>query len=881
MVFGGAFASIALYHKSVMLCYNGCMKHVAIGILAHVDAGKTTMAEAMLYETGAIRNLGRVDHKDAFLDTQRLERRRGITIFSKQALFDLGDTRVTLLDTPGHMDFSAEMERTLSVLDYAVLVISGPDGVQAHTATLWTLLERYHIPTFLWINKMDLTDGEQEKEFRTGLMQLLQGKLSGRCVDVASPDGMEAAALTEEAALEEFLASGTLSEETFCRLIAARRLFPCWFGSALKLQGVKEFLQGLADYAQPKEWPAEQKGRVFKITRAEDGQRLTWMKLTGGSLRVRGELEGEKISQIRIYNGTKYETAEEVQAGQVFALCGPAETYAGQAAGSETALRRPLLEPVLSYRITPADGTDSHTALTKLSQLAEEDPMLRIVWNPQLQEIQAQLMGEVQIEVLQQIIEDRFGMNVSIDSGRILYKETIEEPVEGVGHFEPLRHYAEVHLLLEPLPSGSGIILESLCHVDDLDLNWQRLILTNLAEKTHLGVLTGSPLTDVKISVIAGRAHLKHTEGGDFRQATYRAVRQGLMSAKNMLLEPWYRFRLEVPPECIGRAIGDVKAMHAEFEGPSDSVDSLLLTGIAPVSEMQDYQRELLSYTKGRGRLTCRFEGYFPCHNTAKVIEETGYDALRDADNPADSVFCSHGAGVNVKWDKVREFMHVDSGIRVADGEVVEASSPKVRTGRTLDLDERALEEIMAREFGPIKRPVYSAVTRGEKAAKDARRREVRKDYLIVDGYNVIFAWDELKDLAKGSFAGARERLTEMLVNYHGYRGGELVLVFDGYKVKGNPGTKEETGGIHIVYTKENESADNYIEKLVHEIGKNYQVRVATSDGLIQLTALRMGVQRLSARELEFEVRNALDEIDEVLENQERGGYKLGDLVDL
>ena len=857
------------------------MKHVVIGILAHVDAGKTTMAEAMLYETGAIRSLGRVDHQDAFLDTQRLERRRGITIFSKQALFDLGGVRVTLLDTPGHMDFSAEMERTLSVLDYAILVISGPDGVQAHTATLWALLERYHIPTFLWINKMDLSDEAQEGTFRSGLMQLLQGKLSSRCIDIGSADGLEAAALTDEAALEEFLASGTLSKDTVCRLIAARKLFPCWFGSALKLQGVKEFLQGLSDYAQPKSWPSEQKGRVFKITRADDGQRLTWMKLTGGGLKVRGELEGEKIAQIRIYNGTKYETADEVQAGQVFALCGPVETYAGQAVGSEPVLRRPLLEPVLSYRIVPTDGTDAHTALQKLSQLAEEDPMLRIVWNPQLQEIQAQLMGEVQIEVLQQIIEDRFGMSVTIDSGRILYKETIEEPVEGVGHFEPLRHYAEVHLLMEPLPSGSGIILESLCHVDDLDLNWQRLILTNLAEKTHLGVLTGSPLTDIKISVIAGRAHLKHTEGGDFRQATYRAVRQGLMSAKNILLEPWYRFRLEVPPECIGRAIGDVKAMHAEFEGPSDCVDSLLLTGTAPVSEMQDYQRELLSYTKGRGRLTCRFEGYFPCHNTAKVVEETGYDALRDAENPADSVFCSHGAGVNVKWDKVRDFMHVDSGIRVADGEVVEASSPKVRTGRTLDLDERALEEIMAREFGPIKRPVYSAVTRGEKAAKDARRREVRKDYLIVDGYNVIFAWDELKELAKGSFAGARERLTEMLVNYHGYRGGELVLVFDGYKVKGNPGTKEETGGIHVVYTKENESADNYIEKLVHEIGKNYQVRVATSDGLIQLTALRMGVQRLSARELEFEVRKALEEINEVLENQERGAYKLGDLVDL
>ena len=866
------------------------MKHTVIGILAHVDAGKTSMAEAMLYETGAIKTLGRVDHKDAFLDTQRLERRRGITIFSKQAIFDLGDTRVTLLDTPGHMDFSAEMERTLSVLDYAILVISGPDGVQAHTATVWALLQRYQVPTFLWVNKMDLAEAAGPDE-RARILQLLQGKLSPHCIDMQAADAAETMALADETALDEFLAEGTLGQRTIQRLAAERRIVPCWFGSALKLEGVREFLDGMKNCLREKAWPSDTRGRVFKITRAEDGTRLTWMKLTGGSLKVRseiaspvsedGEEKSEKITQIRIYNGTKYETAEEVRPGQVFALCGPMLTYAGQAIGAEREAKQPLLEPVLSYRIVPTDGTDVHTALQKLSQLAEEDPMLRIVWEPRLQEIQAQLMGEVQIEVLQQIIEDRFGMTVSIDSGRILYKETIEEPVEGVGHFEPLRHYAEVHLLMEPLRSGEGIVLESLCHVDDLDLNWQRLILTNLAEKTHLGVLTGSPLTDVKISVVAGRAHLKHTEGGDFRQATYRAVRQGLMSAKNVLLEPWYRFRLEVPPECIGRAIGDIKAMHAEFEGPADSVDSLLLTGTAPVSEMQDYQKELLSYTKGRGKLTCRFEGYFPCHNTAKVIEEIGYDAERDAENPADSVFCSHGAGVNVKWDKVRDFMHVDSGLRVADGEVVEASSPKVRTAGSLDLDERALEEIMAREFGPIKRPVYSAVTRGEKAARDAKRQEIRKDYLIVDGYNVIFAWDELKELAKGSFAGARERLVEMLVNYHGYRGGELVLVFDGYKVKGNPGTREETGGIHVVYTKENESADNYIEKLVHEIGKNYHVRVATSDGLIQLTALRMGVQRMSSRELEFEVRQALSEIDEVLANQDRGSYKLGDLVDL
>ncbi|MBQ2148145.1 MAG: TetM/TetW/TetO/TetS family tetracycline resistance ribosomal protection protein, partial [Firmicutes bacterium] len=578
------------------------MKHMVIGILAHVDAGKTSMAEAMLYRTVAIRKLGRVDHKDAFLDTQRLERRRGITIFSKQAVFDLGDTRVTLLDTPGHMDFSAEMERTLSVLDYAILVISGPDGVQAHTATVWALLQRYKVPTFLWVNKMDLALGA-DPEARQKILQLLQGKLSPHCVDMQAGESMETMALSDENALEEFLQAGTLSQETINRLAAQRKIFPCWFGSALKLEGVDDFLSGMQRCLQQKKWPEDTRGRIFKITRAEDGTRLTWMKLTGGSLKVRSELEGEKISQIRLYNGTKYETAETVTAGQVFALCGPTLTYAGQAIGREKEGRKPLLEPVLSYRIRPVDGTDDHTALTKLMQLAEEDPMLRIVWESRLQEIHAQLMGEVQIEVLQQIIEDRFGMEVAIDSGRILYKETIEEPVEGVGHFEPLRHYAEVQLLMEPLPEGSGIILESLCHVDDLDLNWQRLILTNLAEKTHLGVLTGSPITDIKISVVAGRAHLKHTEGGDFRQATYRAVRQGLMRAKSALLEPWYRFRIEVPVNLLSRVMTDIKAKSGTFLPPVYAGDSGVLTGRAPCIEMSDYAKTLASCSGGLGRL--------------------------------------------------------------------------------------------------------------------------------------------------------------------------------------------------------------------------------------------------------------------------------------
>ncbi|MCR4805021.1 MAG: NYN domain-containing protein [Clostridia bacterium] len=855
------------------------MNNLTVGILAHVDAGKTTMAEAMLYESGAIKALGRVDHKDAFLDTQRLERRRGITIFSKQALFDLGPFRVTLLDTPGHMDFSAEMERTLSVLDYAILVISGTDGVQAHTQTVWSLLKRYGVPVFVWVNKMDLPGAD-----RIEVMRLLQGKLSQRCVDMTAQGAAEAIALQDEAALEEFLAKGKLSAATVQSLVSSRKLFPCWFGSALKLEGVRGFLDGMASCLAPRLYPDKTQGRVFKITRAEDGTRLTWVKLTGGQLKVREELPvaaPEKITQIRLYSGAKFEAVQALSAGQVGALVGPALTVAGDAFGGEQAARQPLLEPVLAHRIVPTDGTDTTTALQKLSQLAEEDPMLRIVWNARLSEIQAQLMGDVQTEVLQQLIEDRFGMQVRIEDGRILYKETIAEPVLAVGHFEPLRHYAEVQLLMEPLPEGSGIILESLCHVDDLDLNWQRLILTNLAEKEHLGVLTGSPITDIKISLVAGKAHLKHTEGGDFRQATYRAVRQGLRSAKNILLEPWYRFRLEVPAESVGRAIGDLKAMHAEFEGPRDSVDSMLLTGTAPVSEMQRYQKELLSYTRGRGRLALRYEGYYPCHNTEKVIEAVGYDADRDAENPADSVFCSHGAGVNVKWDRVWDFAHIDCGLRVKEGEVVEESSPKARSTRSLDLDERALEAIMDREFGPIKRPVFTAVTRGERAKKEARERQLRKDYLIVDGYNIIFAWPELKALAKESFTAARERLIEMLVNFQAYRGGELVLVFDGYKVKGNPGSREDAGGIHIAYTKENQSADQYIESLVHEIGKNYHVRVATSDGLIQLAALRMGVVRESARELECEVRKALDEISETLASQERGGYKLGDLVDL
>lgn len=863
------------------------MKHISAGMLAHVDAGKTTMAEAMLYLAGAIERPGRVDHRDTFLDTQRIERRRGITVFSKQALLTVADISLTLLDTPGHTDFSAETERTLSVLDYAILVISGPDGVQAHTATLWELLKSYGIPTFIWVNKTDLPGTD-----RKACLELLHGKLSARCIDMLDPSAAESIALTDETALEEYLAEGSLSDDRVADLISRRRLFPCWFGSALKLDGVDEFLRGFARYARQKDYPRDCRGRIFKISRDEAGTRLSWIKLTGGTLRVRDAVESpagdgasdsapasEKISQLRLYNGERYEAVQEICAGQIAAAAGPELTFAGQAFGGEARARAPMIEPVLSYRISPDDGTDVHTAFARLSALSEEDPMLRVVWNEGLKEIEIRLMGDIQTEVLRQIIADRFGMSVRVSAGRIMYRETIEEPVEGVGHFEPLRHYAEVHLLMEPLAEGSGIILESLCAAGEADAVWQKAVLSALAEKKHAGVLTGSPLTDVKISLAAVRTHPRHTEGGDLRQAACRAVRQGLMEAKNILLEPWYSFRLEVPAECVGRAIGDLKAMHAEFEGPADAADAMLLTGTAPVGKMQNYQKELLAFTSGRGRLSLRFAGYFPCCETAKVVEGCAYDPERDTENPADSVFCSKGAGVTVKWDRVREFMHVDSGLRFEDGSVTE-SEPQFR-GRGADIDEKEFLAIMEREFGPAKKPVYSSVTRGERLKKQAEAMETKKDYLIVDGYNVIFAWEELKKLAAESLPAARERLADMLSNYRGYRGGELVLVFDGDRARALGKSGHLHAGVHVVYTPENQSADGYIEKLVHDIGKNYRVRVATSDSLIQLTALRSGVIRLSSRELEFEVRRAMEEIGRTLASQDRRGFKLGDMAKL
>lgn len=847
-------------------------KNICLGIVAHVDAGKTTMSEAMLCKCGVIRTPGRVDHKDTYLDTHSLEKERGITIFSKQAVFDIKDKRFYLLDTPGHMDFSAEMERTLSVLDYAVLVVSGPDGVQAHTETLWRLLRRHHIPTFVWINKMDRCErspgeiiADLEEHFGSGFFNA-----------AALTESFEEIAMSEEKALNEFLETGCLSDDTLRILIKRRAIFPCWFGAALKMDGVDDFLEGLAHYTVEPERKDSFGAKVFKLTYDEKGNRMSWMKLTGGSLKVRGMIGEEKVTQLRIYNGKKFDAVDEVFAGDVAAVLGLEKSFAGQGLGAEEDAALPVLEPVLSYRIIPPSGVDNNFVLQKLAPLAEEDPMLRIVWNSELKEIQIQLMGQVQIEVLKKIIEERFDLNVEISTGKILYKETIAAPVEGMGHFEPLRHYAEVHLLLEPLPAGSGIIFESACSTDDLALNWQRLILTNLAEKTHKGVLTGSPVTDIKITVIAGRAHLKHTEGGDFRQATYRAVRQGLMKAQNVLLEPYYNFVLEVPSEYIGRAMSDLKAMYAKMDSPRTLEKTTVITGAGPVSSMEGYLNDVLAYTRGLGHISCNFGGYYPCHNTEEVIEARGYDPERDTWNSADSVFCSHGAGVNVKWDLVEDFMHLDSGLSFEDPEVPKMGRSRLRTSN-INFDDKELEAIMEKEFGPIKRPKYSTVTYDSEAAKKRLEdKKLKKDYLIIDGYNLLFAAksdkpDQAENQGSSSnndLQGSVIHLIETLQNYAAFKGLEAVLVFDGYKVKDNPGTKESESGLKVVFTKEGESADFYIEKLVKEIGRNYNVKVVSSDGMIQLAALQRGCIRVSSKELISDIKKAKDEINAFLERK-------------
>ena len=846
---------------------------MVIGILAHVDAGKTTLSEALLYRGGCLRKLGRVDHQDAFLDTDALERERGITIFSKQARLMLPDAEFQLLDTPGHADFSAEMERTLQVLDYAILVISGTDGVQSHTRTVWRLLRRWGVPVFLFVNKMDLAGADAGT-----VLAGLRRDLDEGCVAFhpAGPDFAEEAALRDETVLERYLETGTVSREDLTDLIWRRRLFPVWFGSALKLEGVDEFLEGLRTYTRAPDDPAEFGARVFKISRDAQGARLTWMKITGGTLKVKAPLSGgtgetaweEKADQLRLYSGAKFRTTDQAPAGTVCAVTGLSHTLPGQGLGFEDAAAPAVLEPVLTYQIQLPEGCDPHTAFGKFRELEEEDPQLHILWQEQTRQIHVQLMGEVQLEVLQRQIRDRFGLEVAFGAGSIVYRETIADTVEGIGHFEPLRHYAEVHLLLEPGERGSGLQFATACPEDQLDRNWQRLILTHLAEKKHLGVLTGSPLTDVKITLAAGKAHLKHTEGGDFRQATYRAVRQGLMQAKSVLLEPYYAFSLTVPPEQIGRAINDLRAMGGEFSSPEDSGGLSRIEGSAPVCSLGGYMNELAAYSHGRGRLFLRPDGYRPCKNSDSVIKELAYDAQSDTENPADSVFCAHGAGFNVKWDQVPDYMHLESCLKKEAS--LEPAAPVFR--RSLDIDERELEAIMEREFGPIRRREYRAAEKNQAPAPTPV--ENKKEYIIVDGYNVIFAWNSLKALAKEHLDLARGRLMDMLSNYCGFTRAELVLVFDGYRSPGNPGSRTEYHNIHVAYTKDGETADAYIERLANDIGKNYSVRVITSDNLIRLSALRSGVLRTSSREFEGEVDWVLGQIEEVLRRSNPDPHK-------
>ncbi len=830
------------------------MKRTVIGVLAHVDAGKTTLSEGMLYCSGAIRTLGRVDHGDAFLDTFALERQRGITIFSKQATLQWPGLQATLLDTPGHVDFSAEMERTLDVLDCAILVISGPAGVQSHTHTLWRLLRQRHIPTFLFVNKMDLPGAD-----RSAILTELRRTLGDGFADFSRPDP-ETLAMGSETLLEEFLETGAVSDASLAREIAGCRLFPCWFGAALKLDGVEDFLRGLARFAPAIPDRPDFGAKVYKISRDEQGVRLTHLKITGGRLRVRDTLSGpgweEKVTQLRAYAGAKFTAVEEALPGDVVAAVGLSRTRPGLGLGAETQGMPPVLEPVLTYGVLLPTGYDVHKALSQLRELEEEDPQLHVDWNGQLQEIRVRLMGPVQLEILQQLLLDRFGLAVSFSRGRILYKETIAAPVEGVGHYEPLRHYAEVHLLLEPSPRGSGLQFSTACREDDLDRNWQRLILTHLAEKQHLGVLTGSPITDMTITLMSGRAHLKHTEGGDFRQATYRAVRQGLMQAQSVLLEPWYDFRLELPQVNVGRAMTDLEQLGAEFQPPETEGDFAVLTGSAPVAAMRDYPQTVTAYTRGRGRFSCALKGYAPCKDQARVVEALGYNPEADTENPADSVFCSHGAGYTVKWSQVPAHMHLPSVLEPPKEE------PPLRDLAAeycaMMATDQELLAIFERTYGPIRRDKAQALRPAKKAAPakpyKAPLQPAGPEYVLVDGYNIIFAWDDLKTLARDSLDMARSQLINLLRNYQGFRQCPVIVVFDAYKVKGNPGSVENLGGLSVVYTKEAETADMYIEKVTHELGKKHRVRVATSDGLEQIIILGHGAQRISASNFRREV---------------------------
>ena len=862
---------------------------LTIGILAHVDAGKTTLAESILYLTGSIRKLGRVDHQDAFLDTYELERERGITIFSKQAEFRLGEREVTLLDTPGHVDFSAEMERTLQVLDYAILVISGADGVQGHVQTLWRLLKQYEIPVFLFINKMDQPDTNEK-----ALMEELTKRLDEKCINFSggleTEEAKENLAVCDEAVLEHYLESGEIQKEEIINLIAKRKVFPCYFGSALKIQGVEEFLRGIETFTRECAYPEEFGARVFKIARDAQGNRLTYLKITGGSLKVKmllsnekeagegkEELWEEKAEQIRIYSGNSFEAVKEAKAGSVCAVTGLSHTYCGQGLGIEAHTFLPVLEPVLTYKIELPEDCNVHSMLIKIKELEEEEPQLHIVWDERLQEIHAQVMGEVQIEILKRMIWERYQTEVEFGSGKIVYKETIEDCVEGVGHFEPLRHYAEVHLKLEPAERGTGLHFFADCSEDLLDRNWQRLVLTHLEERMHKGVLTGSEITDMRITLVSGRAHLKHTEGGDFRQATYRALRQGLKKAKSVLLEPVYEFRLELPADKVGRAMADIQKMYGEFQLSDSEGEYSVVTGFAPVSLMRDYQKEVMAYTSGHGRLFCTLKGYMPCHNADEVIEEMNYDSESDLENPTGSVFCAHGAGFIVPWYEVEDYMHLELQTPMQKQVEEEIPMPK-RTPQEAEAylkegvqNEEELRAIFERTYGAVKRerqgwervskrnPNRNPSVRSSETenTRKEKKREPIKEYLLVDGYNIIFAWEDLNELSKINIESARNKLMDRLSNYQGYKKMTLILVFDAYKVKGNPGSVMKYHNIYVVYTKEAETADQYIEKTVHEIGRKYQVTVATSDALEQVIILGQGGNRLSAA-------NLLEEVEEV-----------------
>lgn len=871
------------------------VRRLVMGILAHVDAGKTTLSEGMLFLAGNIKKLGRVDHKNAFLDNHGIERERGITIFSKQAVINWNDIEISLLDTPGHVDFSAEMERTLSVLDYAVLVISGTDGVQPHTLTLWRLLKRYNIPVFIFVNKMDITASD-----KSSVLAGIKDKLGSECIDFSDGETngfYEEIAMSDEKVLDFYMENDMVGREDIKELIKYRKVFPCFFGSALKMQGVKEFMEGIASYSSDIKYGSSFGAKVYKIARDSQGIKLAYMKITGGSLKVKEQVPGihEKAEQIRIYSGEKYKTTDVAEAGMVCAVTGLKGVNPGECLGADSSLTIPLLEPVMSYKIMPSDGTPVHHLMESLKIMEEEEPQLHIVWNEKLQEINLQLMGEVQSEVIKRLILERFNIKTEFGQGNIVYKETIANTTEGIGHFEPLRHYAEVHLLLEPGERGSGIVTASLCKEDDLGINWQNLILSHIDEREHPGVLTGSAVTDIKITLVAGKAHLKHTEGGDFRQATYRAIRQGLMQAENVLLEPYYDFRLEVPSGSVGRAINDIQRMEGTFEGPVADDSMQVLSGKAPVSLMSGYMQEVAAYTGGLGKLICSPGGYMPCHNAQEVIETIGYNPDEDMENPTGSVFCAHGSGFYVPWYEVKNYMHLEgmdidknggkSELEISAYNAAVNSRAASTYSGTIEED-KELEAIFERTFGASKNKLKSETegnlgyekkkTRNKLEDEEYKKELARykkkkyrdvKQYLLVDGYNIIFSWKELNELARDSLDAARGKLMDILCNYQGYKQCILILVFDAYKVKGNKGGVKDYHNIHVVYTREAETADMYIEKVTHELGKKHNVTVATSDALEQIIVAGEGAVRMSAKEFKEEVERVSEHIKEIIEN--------------